>query len=280
MFDCCAGDDMNNGDLDAQLGSQNIKGENLKMKKDLPIPSSVDTLIKSSMLSMGKQEQFSALSEMIKFKFEGWNLDKERVKLLDQDISGMGKVSSIRQMVHSAVEKDADAKGYHKNKIVHYELEEGFYLGQVKKGEPYVMEGVGILLDAEGDLYLSLFERSLPHFFGSCLYSNGDYYYGSFLNGQKIHGTVYFKSKQKMYTGSFEDGLPHGNGIMTFDDGRSYKGGIQRGMLEGKGEFHWPNKNWYKGDFVGGKQHGNAILFIKEKERSYETYWKNGVLQE
>jgi hypothetical protein len=279
MFDCCNGDDVLTDDLNTQLGTQAIKGDDLVVLKDLPLPQYLDMEIKTQ-----KGMNLQVILELIKFKFEDWDLGplKEFVKVLDKDQKKppKGEMTTLRRILDRRVKNADQLKRFHSNPIKHLELENGGrYLGQLDKKNEKEMEGVGILLDQNSNLFISCFQRNLPDLFGICLYQNLDYYIGDFINGQKLFGEMFFSENEKLYIGQFKLGLPHGGGQIYFKDGRNYKGSLENGKPHGDGVFAWPNGNIYTGGFRDGKQEGSAQLFVKEKNQTFYTHWKNGELQ-
>ena len=287
MFDCCKGDDILTDDLDAELGAQAVKGDDLAIVKELPLPQYLEMEIKAQ-----NGINLQVLLELTKFKFEGWDLGplKDFVKVLDKDQKKppKGEVTTLRRILNTRLKNSTILKRYYSNPIKHFELENGGrFLGQLDKKNESEIEGVGILLDQNFNLHITCFKRNLPDLFGICLYNNLDYYIGDFLNGQKTFGEMYFGENEKIYIGQFLQGLPHGSGHIFFKDGRTYKGLLENGKPHGEGEFTWTNGNIYIGGFKFGKQEGVASLKVKiksdkeEKDPKYQifsTHWKNGEL--
>jgi len=76
----------------------------------------------------------------------------------------------------------------------------------------------------------------MPHGFGKHKMSDGSYYEGSFVKGEKSgKGKYYFD--EGMYEGHFVSDKFHGEGIMIMNDGRTIRGDWKNGLLEGKGEI-------------------------------------------
>ena len=287
MFDCCNGDDILTEDLDAELGAQAVKGDDLVVVKELPLPEHLIMEMKAQGTT-----NLEVLLELTKFKFENWDLGpiKDFVKVLDQEQKKFpkGEVNTLRRILNTRLKNSTYMKRFFSNPIKHFELENGGrYLGQLDKKSENEMEGVGILLDQFSNLHISCFKKNLPDLFGICLYSNFDYYIGDFINGQKTFGEMFFSENERTYIGQFLKGKPHGSGRLYFKDGRTYNGLLEDGMPHGEGEFTWPNGNVYTGGFKFGKQEGQATLKARVKGNNddkdpkfniFSTHWKNGVL--
>lgn len=92
--------------------------------------------------------------------------------------------------------------------------------------------------------------------FGSCTYSNGSSYVGTFKNGlQEGQGTYYYYDGSE-YVGQFSAGLRKGQGTNYYSNGDMYVGEFANDFRSGYGTYYWVNGTqktgtWYNDSFVG-----------------------------
>jgi len=112
------------------------------------------------------------------------------------------------------------------------------------------------------------------------MWSNGDVYHGSFLNGMKHgigkwqsgdefysgrwkfnkpEGQGYIRSSLSEYNGDIKNGYKHGQGIELFHNGDRYEGMYSNGKPEGQGTYAWTNGSIYKGEFKIGLRYGHGV---------------------
>lgn len=128
------------------------------------------------------------------------------------------------------------------------------------------------------------------------VYSDGAWYEGEFLNGQRHGQGTFCWTNGTKYVGPFVNGNCHGEGIVyytdgtskkiiyeygkiikflpnnmreTYNDGSWYEGEFLNGQRHGQGTFIWPNGNKYIGGWNNGSMHGEGIIYyangVKEK---------------
>ncbi len=77
--------------------------------------------------------------------------------------------------------------------------------------------------------------------YGKYVYSNKDYFYGFFVNGQRYAGTYHY-ANGNLYQGQFGT----------------------KGDFSGYGYFLWKNKNTYSGQFLNYKRNGLGYIRVKQ----------------
>ena len=115
------------------------------------------------------------------------------------------------------------------------------------------------------------------------LWSHGDYYYGQANFGSRLAGEFYSHSDKRQYSGAFDgQGRLCNEGAMEYkdDSGRKYVGEFVDGKPHGQGRFTWKEGNTYNGQFENGKQNGFGELYVKNLDKTFQTYWVNGELQD
>lgn len=114
------------------------------------------------------------------------------------------------------------------------------------------------------------FIGNLFHGKGSISWSNGNFYKGSFRNGQ-YDGKGYFEwaDRTRTYKGDFKNGLMHGNGWLVT------KNGIFKGQFK-KGELHGKATAVYK-TFKGNEQ--NLTKGEIQRDDEYIGYFENSKIQ-
>lgn len=92
--------------------------------------------------------------------------------------------------------------------------------------------------------------------FGSCSYSNGSSYVGTFKNGlQEGQGTYNYYDGSE-YVGQFVAGLREGQGTNYYANGDMYVGKFSNDKRGGQGTYYWVNGQtksgtWYNDVYVG-----------------------------
>lgn len=92
--------------------------------------------------------------------------------------------------------------------------------------------------------------------FGSCTYSNGSSYVGTFKDGLQEGQGSYSYYDGSQYTGQFAAGLREGQGTSYYTNGDVYVGKFSNDMREGQGTYYWVDGStwtglWHADDFVG-----------------------------
>ncbi|GMY19188.1 Phosphatidylinositol 4-phosphate 5-kinase 1 [Fagus crenata] len=120
-----------------------------------------------------------------------------------------------------------------------------------------------------GDLYMGIFSRNVPHGHGKYLWSNGC-----------------------MYEREWKKGKASGRGKLSWPFGATFEGDFKSGKIDGFGTFIGIDGPTYKGSWLSDRKHGfgeNVMLMgmcIKDsgkgtcrmvKEDKYDMSWENGV---
>ena len=113
---------------------------------------------------------------------------------------------------------------------------------------------------------------------GKCVYENGNYYIGQFLNNLRNgKGTIYYKNNKIKYEGDFIKDVAQGHGKYIWEDGEYYIGQFYNNLRHGKGiEYYENNEIKYDGDFVNNKYEGNG-KYIWKNGKYYIGQWLNGL---
>ena len=182
----------------------------------------------------------------------------------------------------------------------------------LKSGDIYVGEwspelrvplGRGKLFATDGSFYEGYWKDGEFHHFGRSVYPNGDYYEGSFANGQRA-GYGKFETyggqcryegdwredmrwgrgkevyaDRSIYEGDYASDIKHGHGQMRWVDGSSYTGDFLEEKITGQGEYHWANGRHYVGQWFNGQMHGYGSFKYADGSRYtgfYSLDKKNG----
>ncbi|CAK9044589.1 Phosphatidylinositol 4-phosphate 5-kinase 6 (AtPIP5K6) (1-phosphatidylinositol 4-phosphate kinase 6) (Diphosphoinositide kinase 6) (PtdIns(4)P-5-kinase 6) [Durusdinium trenchii] len=90
------------------------------------------------------------------------------------------------------------------------------------------------------------------------IFSNGNSYVGTWLNG-RMHGEGhYIWSDGSEYFGEFHEGYMWGNGKKTWPTGRTYDGEWRKDQMWGEGKMTWPSGEEYIGSLKKGVFHGKG----------------------
>ena len=150
-------------------------------------------------------------------------------------------------------------------------------------------------------IYEGDFKEGKPNGIGKCVYDNGNYYIGEFLNGIRHgKGTIYYKNNNIKYEGDFVEDRVEGNGKYIWENGEYYIGqffnnlrhgkGIEyynnnnieydgdfvMNKYEGNGKFYWKNWNYYVGQWLNGLKHGKGKIYSKDNIIIYDGFFVNG----
>ncbi len=103
--------------------------------------------------------------------------------------------------------------------------------------------------------YISSSSR-LADGFGSCTYSNGSSYVGTFKDGLQEGQGSYCYYDGSQYTGQFAAGLREGQGTNYYANGDMYIGRFSKDLREGQGTYYWVSGTtwaglWHTDKFVG-----------------------------
>lgn len=107
-------------------------------------------------------------------------------------------------------------------------------------------------------------------------FSNGDIYWGDWLDGV-IHGQgIYTWANGIRYEGLLEHGIPQDpKGVFIFPDGTRLQGNVQDGALQGNGKLTYSNGDCYTGNFKDDKFEGKGMLEMHSSGINYEGFFSN-----
>eukprot|EP01041_Mallomonas_annulata_P003568 gene3568-7095_t len=135
--------------------------------------------------------------------------------------------------------------------------------------------GKGRYTYANGDIYDGDWKKGLMHGQGLYIYSSGDIYQGEFRHDKK-HGTGFYQYVScDTYDGSWKDGFMHGQGVYTYADGEVYSGSWKDGHKHGRGHYNYLNGSSYDGEYKYGNKHGNGT-YSESNGAVYTGHWKEG----
>ena len=140
-----------------------------------------------------------------------------------------------------------------------YELEDGLYIGVMKKDKA---EGYGEFVDLDGDIILGVSDDHILNGYVSIFYSTGNITEGTFEDDDLTYGSYrhYSEDGVSVYVGEYEDWKYNGRGEWTDADGEYYKGEFKDGTYDGYGTLELPNGDKYVGFFKAGVYDGHGRL--------------------
>ncbi|MDH5655602.1 MAG: hypothetical protein OEZ34_06820 [Spirochaetia bacterium] len=97
------------------------------------------------------------------------------------------------------------------------------------------VEGTGVFVYEDGDVYGGSFRNAKRYGRGEIIYKNGSKFTGFFVNDLKNGNGKYEFSNGDIYEGNFNDGRPEGEGIYYFTDGRTFQGEFSSGGSSASG---------------------------------------------
>lgn len=93
---------------------------------------------------------------------------------------------------------------------------------------------------------------------GRIVWSNGDQFDGTLVNGKKEGKGKFSWSNGQRYSGDWEHDIPNGKGVIIFTDGSRYEGDVKDGVPHGQGTTRFKHGDVYRGDWVRGRSHGHG----------------------
>ena len=135
-----------------------------------------------------------------------------------------------------------------------------------------------------------------PDGYGCMIYPNGQFYEGSFSDGQMSgHGRLIHQDCD-VYEGEWQANKANGKGTYTYADGNSYEGdwvddkqdgqgkevwidgavyegAYSQGKKNGHGRFDWGDQGLYEGEFKDNKMDGEGT-YIWPDQRKFTGQWK------
>ena len=136
-------------------------------------------------------------------------------------------------------------------------------------------------LNKGDDLFIGFLEKNSRQFqtpnpkCGILFNKKGEYYEGSFVNGQKEgEGKIIYKNGT-IYEGSLKHNRHHGFGKLTQLDGEIFIGEWKEGKIHGNGKRYHSNGDKYIGSYINNIRNGQGHYTFANGD-SYEGNWSNG----
>ncbi len=170
--------------------------------------------------------------------------------------------------------------GFHlpQGKVEHYEMEDGYYTGELKKGKP---EGLGSLTLPNGMILRCVFKNGKSNSSGQLTLVDGSVYNGEIQNLQ-MHGfgalVRHVKDGDVIYTGNFDRGLFTGEGSIQYPNGDFYQGQVVNFRPSGTGTLTMADGSVYQGNFADGLFHNMGSFTCKTCGHVYEGEWRCGLM--
>ncbi len=124
--------------------------------------------------------------------------------------------------------------------------------------------------------FIGQHNEGIPNGSGTLIFTNGNSYTGSFVNGEiSGEGILTFKDGTK-YSGYFINGKFHGSGRIDSLNGSSYVGEFKNGTMDGLGIQTYSNGNIYNGQWLNGQRHGIGKYSYHENSElmEYNGAWQ------
>ena len=136
-------------------------------------------------------------------------------------------------------------------------------------------------LNRTDDLFIGILDQKKKEFItpepisGILFTKKGEYYEGTFVNGQKEgQGKIIYKNGT-IYEGSLKQNRHHGFGKLTQLDGEIFIGEWKEGKIHGNGKRYHSNGDKYVGNYVNNIRSGKGHYTFANGD-SYEGNWSNG----
>lgn len=127
-----------------------------------------------------------------------------------------------------------------------------------------IVSGTGRIVWSNGDQFDGTLVNGKKEGKGKFSWANGQRYTGDWArdvpNGK---GTIVFTDGSR-YEGEVKDGVPHGQGVTRFKDGDVYRGAWVRGKSHGQGRYTWANGSYWEGEFRDDKRTENGKMVFAE----------------
>ena len=114
-------------------------------------------------------------------------------------------------------------------------------------------EGVGHLLNENGDFIVCHFKKDKAEGDGAIYYKNGDYYKGKISNNDAHGKGVFWYKDGRKYEGAFANGHKSGYGVINWLDGSKYEGQWDK-VQNGHGKYTTAKGQVIEGEFANGKK--------------------------
>jgi hypothetical protein len=136
--------------------------------------------------------------------------------------------------------------------------------------------GIGIIRNANGDVYEGQVVNDLKDGEGKIHYGDGRVFSGRFKEDEAVNGTLTFPDGAH-YVGELHHGARHGYGLYNFSDGSTYEGHSVMNIFEGKGKMTWTDGGWYEGEWSQGEVHGYGVEIRSDGSVRHKGRWSMGV---
>ena len=125
-----------------------------------------------------------------------------------------------------------------------------------------------------GNLYLNTFQSNLIECQTKKLYTNGDLYFGSLLNGKRNGKGNYIWANGDTYDGEWLNDQINGKGKYLSKNGNTYDGDWINYKRSGNGKSMYTDGDIYEGEWLNDQKHGKGIYFWENGDSS-EGSWVN-----
>ena len=124
-----------------------------------------------------------------------------------------------------------------------------------------------------GDYEGEVNSKNLPHGKGKCIFEDGLFYQGSWVNGKREGKGKMTLPNHDYYEGEWKNDAPNGKG-KHYIGGEFYEGDFKEGNRHGKGTYKWIEKQIkYVGEFKDNNRDGYGKYY--EGDTVYEGEWKD-----
>ncbi len=136
----------------------------------------------------------------------------------------------------------------------------------------FEVTGTGTITSSSGEVRIGTFVKGKLEGYGERRYPDGCIGVGEWKNNE-LNGKGYFCWLQPnggwdWYYGDWVNTQRVGEGMYQFNNGCWYKGEFNNNWINGTGEFHWSNGDWYEGELVDAKAQGHGT-----KHFNGGNYW-------
>ena len=156
---------------------------------------------------------------------------------------------------------------------------EDLFIGFLDENNKYPIPNPlsGILFTKKGEYYEGTFVNGQREGQGKIIYKNGTIYEGA-LKQNKHHG--FGKLTQldgEIFIGEWKEGKIHGSGKRFHSNGDKYIGNYVNNIRSGKGHYTFANGDSYEGNWSNGKANGKGKFMFKNGN-IYEGEFKNNII--
>ena len=160
--------------------------------------------------------------------------------------------------------------GYSNTVVAKFEIKKN----QVSSPEPFVNNNnpppprAQHIDHSNGDYYIGDIVNGQRHGHGIYFFVNGDWLDGNWVNNEFTGQNIFFnKQDERTDTGDFCDGIRVGSGVMQWANGDRYEGEWNDNGPHGYGTHFYSDGNWKEGNWIYGRLTGQASAYIREQNR-------------